>query len=79
LPSHTHALQATLATADNRQPAGLASATSTGQVYAEIFDPQQMNASSITSVGGSRSHTNVMPFVCVHFIVALVGIYPSRH
>lgn len=79
LPSHTHPLQATQATADNRQPVGHAPATSTGQVYSEIFDSQQMNASSITNVGGSQSHTNIMPFLCVHFIIALFGIYPSRH
>jgi microcystin-dependent protein len=34
---------------------------------------------SVSRVGGSRSHTNLMPFLCVHFIVALFGIYPSRH
>jgi microcystin-dependent protein len=79
LPSHTHRLQATQSTADNRQPVGLAPATSTGQVYSEIFDPQQMSSESIGKVGGSRSHTNLMPFLCIHFIIALVGIYPSRH
>jgi len=38
-----------------------------------------MSSSAITQVGGSRSHTNLMPFLCIHFIIALVGIYPSRH
>ena len=28
--------------------------------------------------GGSQSHTNVQPFLCVNFIIALVGVYPSR-
>jgi microcystin-dependent protein len=78
LPSHGHPLTASSATATQRQPVGNTLATSTGQVYTEIPDPQNMSASSITNVGGSRSHTNLMPFLCVHFIIALVGIYPSR-
>ena len=49
------------------------------------FDPyiQQngtvsMNSNNVSAVGGSQSHTNLMPFLCVNFIIALFGIYPSR-
>jgi microcystin-dependent protein len=38
-----------------------------------------MASNMVTHTGGSRSHTNLMPFLCVNFIVALFGIYPSRH
>lgn len=80
LPSHTHPLQATQSQASNTSPAGRAFAPTTfGDVYSSRFDPQNMSSQAITTVGGSRSHTNLMPFLCVHFIVALVGIYPSRH
>jgi len=37
-----------------------------------------MAADAIEPVGGGRSHTNLMPYLCVHFIIALFGIYPSR-
>ena len=37
-----------------------------------------MSGQSVTSVGGSQSHNNLMPFLCVNFIIALFGIYPSR-
>lgn len=37
-----------------------------------------MASQSLSAVGGSRNHTNLMPFLCVNFIVALFGIYPSR-
>lgn len=79
LPSHTHPLHAAQSTADNRQPLGNAPAASTGQVYSEIFDAQQMHATALTGTGGSGSHPNVMPFLCVHFIIALFGIFPSRN
>jgi microcystin-dependent protein len=37
-----------------------------------------MASSMVSATGGSRSHTNLMPALCVHFIIALFGIYPSR-
>ena len=80
LPSHTHALQATNQQANNLDPVGRALAPTTfGDVYSEDFAPESMSSQAITKVGGSRSHTNLMPFLCIHFIIALVGIYPSRH
>ena len=41
--------------------------------------PQSKATGAVQNVGGSRSHSNLMPFLCINFIVALVGIYPSRH
>lgn len=80
LPSHTHPMQASndAATTPNPQSAVLSEALTTTPY---IQDTQLVNLSSesITHVGGSRSHTNLMPFLCIHFIIALVGIYPSRH
>lgn len=38
----------------------------------------QMASTMIAATGGSQPHTNLMPALCIHFIVALVGIYPSR-
>ena len=40
---------------------------------------EQMNANAIGSTGGGQGHNNFQPTLCVHFIVALMGIYPSRH
>ena len=40
-----------------------------------------MNAGAvqIAAEGGGQSHTNVQPFVCVNFIIALTGLFPSRN
>lgn len=80
MPSHTHPLQASRDPATNPNPEGnTVGEVLTGDPFIEdqAFDP--MASTSITNVGGSRSHTNLMPFLCVHFIISLVGIYPSRH
>ena len=54
-----------------------------GQVGVEIYvadsDHVAMSSSSIAPTGGSQGHPNMMPSLGIHFIIALVGIYPSRH
>jgi microcystin-dependent protein len=37
-----------------------------------------LNTASISNVGGSQAHENLMPYLCIHFIIALFGVYPSR-
>jgi microcystin-dependent protein len=34
---------------------------------------------SITAAGGSQPHGNIQPFLCLNFIIALQGIFPSRN
>jgi microcystin-dependent protein len=48
-------------------------------LFAGADPDSNMSSSAIANTGGSRSHTNLMPFMCIHFIIALFGIYPSRH
>lgn len=80
LPSHTHAAHGSTGNGLDPNPQGNVLASST--VLEPYYNgPQDTNlaASSITNIGGSQPHTNLMPFLCIHFIIALFGIYPSRH
>lgn len=80
LPSHNHALGVNSELGNQAQPAGALAAARTGDAtYVEDIPDSNFSNSAISNVGGSRSHTNIMPYLCVHFIVALFGIYPSRH
>lgn len=77
-PSHNHNLKASNSVGNSKSGPRIA-AGNLVRVYGN--DPSslvELNASSITNTGGSLSHTNLMPTLCVHFIIALVGIYPSR-
>ena len=80
LPSHSHTFQASQEPANLPNP-GTDAFLATGNVI-ELYsgDPQDQNmpAPAITNVGGSRSHTNLQPFLCINYIIALFGIYPSR-
>ena len=80
LPSHGHALQASADVANESNPAGRVSAqTSTFDLYAAAETPSPLAAAAVTAVGDYQSHSNEMPYLCIHFIIALFGIYPSRH
>jgi microcystin-dependent protein len=80
LPSHTHQLRVSNDFGDTPNPQAATLRRTMGDVYRGALDePTIMNTGAISSIGGSRSHTNLMPYLCIHFIVALVGIYPSRH
>jgi len=83
IPNHHHEAQCRIDDNGKQQsPANNVWAkTSGGQNLFSNLPPNpnlKIDTNSISNVGGSRSHTNLMPFLCVHFIVALVGIYPSR-
>lgn len=39
----------------------------------------QMSPAAIGSAGGGQAHDNVQPFLCLNFIIALQGIFPSRN
>jgi len=82
IPSHTHALQADNNVGTTPQPANqlLAEFPQTFPVdpYNTAAPTTPMNANAIDHTGGGQAHDNVQPFLCVNFIIALQGIYPSR-
>lgn len=80
LPAHTHALAAIGDQPGNQSsPAGALPAQSFNVVPFLADAPGgDFNAAAVTTVGGSQPHSNVQPFQCVHFIISLFGIYPSR-
>ena len=79
LPSHTHPIKGTNNAATATDPAGNVPAqSSTIDLYVSTAPTVDMNAAAVAGAGGSRAHSNLMPTLCVNFIIALYGIYPSR-
>ena len=81
MASHSHDLLASKLMADSELPAGrvLGDTTASGITYLGTEDPNQShNALSVQHVGGNRSHPNLQPTLCIYYIIALFGIYPSR-
>jgi microcystin-dependent protein len=78
LPSHKHGnLQASENGATTVGPQANVTGEATKRFYRSDTSGA-MNSKAVTAVGGGQSHTNLMPTLCVNFIIALYGIYPSR-
>ena len=79
LPSHTHQPKAADSTNVGVDPAGKVTGHPVKNIYRNPPDNSlNMATEAVSAVGGNQSHTNLQPFLCVHFIIALIGIYPSR-
>jgi microcystin-dependent protein len=80
IPSHTHAFVATQDAGTNDSPAGavLAQVSSSVLLYRDDAPTVSMSASAIVAAGGSQPHTNIQPYLCVNFIIALYGNYPQQ-
>jgi microcystin-dependent protein len=76
IPSHTHQLQADTDPANEHLPAG--NSLGAAAAYAAVNPALNMAQAAIGAAGGSQSHANLQPFLCVNFIIALVGVFPSR-
>lgn len=79
IPSHSHPWQASGDGASAALPKEAALAATTTNVYHSSANLVGMNGAMVGNTGGSQPHTNLMPTLCIHFIVALFGIYPSRY
>lgn len=79
MPSHTHALQATMATGTTRIPKGNALATSASTaLYATGSPNVALAQQSIALAGNTQAHPNMQPYMTLNFCIALQGIFPSR-
>lgn len=75
LPAHTHAANCNTASGAKSNPAN--NFWAKAPAYAASTNAQ-MAATAIGSTGGNQPLTVVQPFLCVNFIIALQGIFPSR-
>jgi microcystin-dependent protein len=82
LPSHTHTMQANTQSGPQGDAAGSTPSQSTVGVYLQSPNPASiapLRNASISQVGNNQQHNNVMPYLCINFIIALFGVYPSRN
>ncbi len=83
IPSHSHGFRASTGGVSAQDPTNMVLGTvaTDDDIYYEGSDTQNigaMNADSVMDTGGSQSHYNMMPYLCMNFIMSLAGIYPQR-
>ena len=83
LPAHNHLVNVTNSNASAGPTSG---SPPIGNVFAaanQLYHPAPGNTTlapnTIASVGGSQPHANEQPYLCVNFVIALQGIFPSQN
>jgi microcystin-dependent protein len=80
IPIHSHAALCSNAGGNSSNPAGGVWATSDTTQYSTASGPDTtMGNMPTTPVGGSQPHDNMIPYLCVNYIISLFGIYPSQN
>ncbi len=81
LPAHNHTVRCSRPKGTSIAPLGFVPATTPGdQDYGAPSDPAHLMASDmITPTGTDEAHPNRQPYNCVSYIIALVGVFPSRN
>ena len=78
MPSLSHNLEAHTGYGDTANPDGAINAKTSRPAYKSSAPNATMSGSSISNTGGSQAHENRPPYVTVHYIIALQGVFPSR-
>lgn len=77
LPTHTHQPVASNTGASDSPANNFWAHTATGKPFSAAPPAVQMNTGTITSMGGSQPHDNMIPFLCLNYIISLYGIFPT--
>jgi microcystin-dependent protein len=80
MPSHAHTARASADPGSRRKPGGRVCAVSSKSDRQYNRSPGvDMHDEAIQPVGGNQAHDNMPPYLGLNYIIALTGIFPSRH
>ena len=79
IPNHSHTMTGSSNIATNPTPTNNVLATSSiVKPYGASVPDANLANNAIGPAGGSQPHDNMMPFLCINYIISLYGIYPSQ-
>ncbi|GJM09626.1 MAG: tail Collar domain-containing protein [Lysobacteraceae bacterium] len=81
IPSHSHTARGVTTPGEAGPPTNTKSmARSVGATayHTAATNLVDMASQTLATTGGGQAHTNLQPFLAMNFIIALVGLYPSR-
>jgi microcystin-dependent protein len=79
MPQHLHQLNASPADGSLIIPGTGLLARSPANPYKDPGTLAPMNAAALATAGASQPHTNEQPYLVLNFVIALVGVFPSRN
>ena len=78
MPQHLHFAQASTTSGDTAFSANHVLSKALN-LYGPAINLTTLLPASVTNVGGSQAHNNMMPYLVLNFIIALQGIFPSQN
>jgi microcystin-dependent protein len=81
LPNHNHSLQAANVPASVNTPNNTTALarSANGNAYSTSSTADStLDTGALLPTGGNQPHNNLQPYLTLNFIIALVGLYPSR-
>jgi microcystin-dependent protein len=79
MPAHNHLINASTIAGNTNDPSGHLLAANASPVYKQPSSLVGMTPENITNTGGSQPHENRQPYLVLNFVIALVGVFPSRN
>jgi len=77
MPNHNHTLFGTGEDGRSTNPAGNYVGAG-NDIFSNPSNLGTMAEQSLPNAGGSQAHNNLQPYLAINYIIALVGLYPSR-
>lgn len=81
IPNHSHSMKVSTKSGDSNLPDGNMFAKSSiplASVYSADAPTSDKYGGTLSNAGGTQAHNNMQPFLSLNYIIALVGLYPSR-
>jgi microcystin-dependent protein len=79
IPAHNHAAVAGRGVGHLSEPQGAVPAAHRDFPAYSAASAGTMSLSAVSPAGGSQPHDNMAPFLCINFIIAVEGIFPSQN
>lgn len=79
LPTHLHGLQGSSNSTGTTADPTNAFIGPVANGYGQAANLTTISPQTVSSVGGSQPHNNMMPYLTLNFIIALQGIFPSQN
>jgi microcystin-dependent protein len=79
MPQHSHQVRAVSASATSLSPTGGYLASDADGPHGAATDLTAMSPGTVSQVGGTQAHDNMMPYLALNFCIALQGLFPSRN
>lgn len=83
MPAHSHTVQCSSGPSNSASPANQNFGSGGGRGRPPAYSPSSasnvsMSPLAVSITGGSLSHNNMPPYLCLTFIIALQGVFPPR-